>query len=467
MNFEFMKSIDGLNKVYTYCNNAEELAKSMPYNSEFSARKSAETIAKYVYRVAHNEAATYLSFADILRDPIVKKYIGNREVIDAFHFVRKEGNRAVHEDDDISSEEAIEVLADLHFVVGEIACKMQLISDYPEFDENRISVTNVTECLDFDSDALAKEMYEDYVLCTHRFEKAKELLEEYKNPGHLQPGNVDEFEMIEFKHKPRSLKILRTIQMHFWEIAQRVLKMSLEETKPDDMNWRMELSVSGKKSYCTDNSMDALQGMLYDLDEAEGFTITNYYSGPSLDRWFTIENIDNVDISDALYDNCTYRGFEFLYAHNLGKVCKYINGECIDYKKDYSTDIIFKEFGEDWWTWDASLVIEFDFEKFGDIITALHEAVRRHVPAEELQYCECNWEGEEAEHEIILDGLNWCPKNLGEVQAFLDEVNLIIEPIKDECEYKFNATWYMTKAPFAIAELKRIGGEFKIVGTVL
>jgi hypothetical protein len=37
------------------------------------------------------------------------------------------------------------------------------------------------------------------------------LLEEYKNPGHLQPGNVDEFEMIEFKHKPRSLKILRTI----------------------------------------------------------------------------------------------------------------------------------------------------------------------------------------------------------------------------------------------------------------
>jgi hypothetical protein len=72
--------------------------------------------------------------------------------------------------------------------------------------------------------------------------------------------------------------------MHFWEIAQRVLKMSLEETKPDDMNWRMELSVSGKKSYCTDNSMDALQRMLYDLDEAEGFTITNYYSGPSLDR---------------------------------------------------------------------------------------------------------------------------------------------------------------------------------------
>ena len=53
MNFEFIKNLEGLNMAYAACENAEELAKSMPDLSMIASRKSAEVIAKFIYLVAH------------------------------------------------------------------------------------------------------------------------------------------------------------------------------------------------------------------------------------------------------------------------------------------------------------------------------------------------------------------------------------------------------------------------------
>ena len=78
---------------------------------------------------AHNQEMENLSFADILSDITVRRFVNSRDIMDAFHFIRKSGNRAVHGDEQESVDDAIAVLQDLHYVAGETACMLGLIDD--------------------------------------------------------------------------------------------------------------------------------------------------------------------------------------------------------------------------------------------------------------------------------------------------------------------------------------------------
>lgn len=126
MNFDFLKGLQGLGYIYENCTNAEKLAMTMPVQSVFTSRKSAEQLAKFIYIAAHNQVMDGLSFADILADRAVRDYV-TRDVLNAFHYIRKNGNRAVHGNDDETPEEAVKVLEDLHFVAGETAYMLEYL----------------------------------------------------------------------------------------------------------------------------------------------------------------------------------------------------------------------------------------------------------------------------------------------------------------------------------------------------
>ena len=96
MNFDFLKNSRELGYVYENCSNAEKLALTMPVQSIFTSRKSAELLAKLIYMAAHNRKMEELTFADILSDKTVRDFVRSRDIMDAFHFIRKIGNRAVH-----------------------------------------------------------------------------------------------------------------------------------------------------------------------------------------------------------------------------------------------------------------------------------------------------------------------------------------------------------------------------------
>ena len=152
MNFDFLKDLRGLGYVYENCSNAEKLAMTMPVQSVFTSRKSAELLAKFIYMAAHNQEMENLTFADILADMTVRKFINSRDVMDAFHYIRKSGNKAVHSDDEETSEDAIAVLQDLHYVAGETACMLGLIDDYPMFENHIASFPEVKYSVDEDID---------------------------------------------------------------------------------------------------------------------------------------------------------------------------------------------------------------------------------------------------------------------------------------------------------------------------
>ena len=226
MNFDFLKDIHELGNVYENCNNAEKLAMTMPVQSVFTARKSAEMLAKFIYLTAHNEQIGSLKFADILSDPVVREFIHNRHVMNAFHFIRKSGNRAVHEDDEESPEDAIDVLEDLHFVVGETACMLGLIDSYPEFEEHIATFPDAQYVDEKDINQKAREMFLAYI------EKYDALLErdkylEMKDYNWLIysiDGNVVMHEYLAFKAKPNQRDVIDFLQNYL----KTLLRLSIE-----------------------------------------------------------------------------------------------------------------------------------------------------------------------------------------------------------------------------------------------
>ena len=163
MNFEFLRDLRGLGNIYENCSNAEKLAKTMPVQSVFTSRKSAELLAKFIYMAAHNQEMEGLTFADILSDSTVRSFVGSRRVMDAFHSIRKSGNRAVHSESEETFKDALSVLEDLHYVAGETALKLDLIKSYPEF-ESRIDTYPEAVYIDQeDIDQKAREMFLSFI----------------------------------------------------------------------------------------------------------------------------------------------------------------------------------------------------------------------------------------------------------------------------------------------------------------
>ena len=131
MNFNYLKKFPNLRKLTSFCNDAEQLVYSRPYLSGMSARQALEYLVKLVY-AAKVAPLDGLTMFDMLDDQRFIDWLGDSYVLNTIHYVRKMGNAAVHQGD-LTSSEALSVLENLHFLVGEIMILFGVVEDYPEY----------------------------------------------------------------------------------------------------------------------------------------------------------------------------------------------------------------------------------------------------------------------------------------------------------------------------------------------
>ena len=131
MNFAYLKNAPDFAQLYTYCCEAEDFALSKPNISVTSARKAMEFIVKMIYSAVGGDIQGKTVFA-MSTDYAFTSYLNDQILLNSIHFIRKMGNVAVH-DGTLTSDEALKVLEELHFLVGEVCMLWQLIPDYPEF----------------------------------------------------------------------------------------------------------------------------------------------------------------------------------------------------------------------------------------------------------------------------------------------------------------------------------------------
>ena len=464
MNFEFLKGLNALEKLYKPCKDAEELAISYPYMSMIASRKSAELLAKLIYIAAHYFAAEELSFVDILRDEKVQQFISNRNVMRAFHHIRKSGNEAVHgEDLNFGKDQAIDLLEELHYIAGETATRLHLIHSYPVFDAKLKENPNATFVYDEQIGKQAQQLFLEYVREHNYQEYAKHFVEfDWSNKAHrdfYMHGVVDMHEFLEFKHRPNYQSTLEYLQQYLIFLDDMASERSSPDphTSPEDcVRGSITICIDGNIIYkgncegCTGNNI------LGKLTEAQSFSFDCYMFGnlraihdlPGSNCEKDAINEDELWQGRGLSDflESIRRREQFIYKMILyypdddnQVIVDYIrNGKTIDVPLICKADFPHKLSSHDWYCDMRAMYIDFDRLAYSDILEKLHDAVSKFLPEDELPYVQELWEDEEEDPCWLLSGNCISSKDLSEIVAFIDRFNTIVEPVAHECTVYFN-----------------------------
>lgn len=484
MNFDFLKNTRELGYVYENCSNAEKLAMTMPVQSIFTSRKSAELLAKLIYMAAHNQQMGEMTFADILADRVVRDFIRSRDIMDAFHFIRKNGNRAVHEDTQWDVDDALDVLQDLHYITGETACMLGLIQDYPQFDDN---IGAYPDAKYDEDDRIAEKAQEMFCAYLEEHNAAVER-EKYDTPSldelisYSITGDIIMHERLTFERKPKQKAVVEYIQKYF----AHLLRLSIARSADNDPEIRhpvvlrcvLELS-DGK--IVTTNDMDAfLDAMSVKLPVTDGFSLDISCSG-IVRELFSFADADGNGEPNLLEQDSIWTGAGMLdmmefykrrerFDYKLAifypdsgeyRYEKVLNGQTVDLDSKMTADIVTAEVDGEWNSEFLDIVANFDFEKHPRIMEQLHACVRQHIPKSELEYCEETWE--DGEPGILLSSIQWNTCNLHDVQIFLDEINEILAPIADTVDADSYGHWEIP-SEFALAKCQWTGTKFELVG---
>ena len=132
MNFNFIQPFTDFKQLYTYCSNAEKYV-STDYNiSVGQARSATEYIIKFIYNANVGSLDGKTTY-EMMTEQAFVDYINDDSYIDCLHYLRKMGNCAIH-DGNINEQEAMDVLETLQYVVGEFFIMLELVDDYPVFE---------------------------------------------------------------------------------------------------------------------------------------------------------------------------------------------------------------------------------------------------------------------------------------------------------------------------------------------
>lgn len=472
MNFDFLKDLCGLGIVYKQCADAEELVKSKPYLSLAAARKSAELLAQFVYMAAHTAALPRLSFVDILADDQVRDFINDRYVMDAFHFIRKNGNIAVHGNQETDPNIALSVLQNLHFVAGEIAKDLDLISSYPDFDDNIIDNPLAT----FDDDMIIPEdviqIFSEYIQQNGINEKRKLAQLNLDNPAHMLyvlQGRVEMHEYIQFNNKPYYQTTLEYIQHYIAYLKNMEFQRKNNSDLLDAVLTNITITINDSIVYKNDDP-EALRVSLNQLSQAKNFSIDCYVCG-NLRSFYADpddeESPNYIDLNDLWQgrgmsdqlealkrkERFIYKGcFHYLDDNNRTEFAYIHNGKSYDIEDLCKCNFASEDKNCEFFGNIISMYADFDHAAYPDIVKQLRDAARSYLTAietnierktihsgiytrMEVNQVEELWEEEDEEGiaGYLLNGNSFVDADLSKSKQFADQVNQILLPIADKC----------------------------------
>ena len=145
MNFDYIKEINNLNDLYSFCKDAESFVLSRPDLSAGQSRKSLEYLVKLVYQLRNGTVPQRSSLFELVSSEDFTNFINDSSMINALHYIRKVGNIAIH-NEEVSQKEALLSLKQLHIFTGELLIKLGLVKSYPLFDESLLVKTTKQPC---------------------------------------------------------------------------------------------------------------------------------------------------------------------------------------------------------------------------------------------------------------------------------------------------------------------------------
>jgi len=134
-NFDYLKDIEPLKDLYTFCNAAEDSQQTNHDVCALNCRRALEWIVKTIYKLKHVKIEARTSLLELICGEPFMQFVGNDDrMMMAIHYVRKIGNKAAH-DGGVKKRESFFSLVNLYHVVGGILLKLRVLDALAPFDK--------------------------------------------------------------------------------------------------------------------------------------------------------------------------------------------------------------------------------------------------------------------------------------------------------------------------------------------
>lgn len=139
LNFDIIKGIPGFTNIYNASREAEANQWVNPARSATCARMSMENMVKVIYYLKGWEKGKRETLFELLTREEFVSYINCGELISGIHYIRKVGNKALHDAlSDVTRKESLFSVVNLYHFVGSVMQQLGLIETFDRFDETLI-----------------------------------------------------------------------------------------------------------------------------------------------------------------------------------------------------------------------------------------------------------------------------------------------------------------------------------------
>lgn len=300
-------------------------------------------------------------------------------------------------------------------------------------------------------------------------------------------GEAELHEYLRFEQPPRSRGLLRLLRIYLGGLLRRHLLTQGGGTE-DTLVVHLVLTLDGMESFTSDNPREFFIGLqmlhkasAFSVDvtcsgacgdflvsrelDAQGEVLSEMYLGKEETRWqgFGLCNY----LMDELEERFTYKLALYHPDSGESKFIKLVDGVGQAIEEELSPDILLEDVSG-WSNRGFSLFAVFDFEAYPQVREELLAFARTHLSREEFaelkeekDFYAANPEAD-APGAIVINARR-SVENLGEMQAYLDEINEILAPVLSCARLDADGFWE-NKAAFAYARIDCTEAGFRIVG---
>ena len=136
-NFDYLKDIEPLADLYSFCNAAEETQQTDYDNCASNCRKALEWMTKTIYKLKHVEISERANLYELTTGKPFLDLVNDEQLLMKTHYIRKVGNTAVHAGG-VTKREAFFTLLNTYDLIGSILLQLGVLKSLAPFDKELI-----------------------------------------------------------------------------------------------------------------------------------------------------------------------------------------------------------------------------------------------------------------------------------------------------------------------------------------
>ena len=143
-NFDYLREIEPLHDLYTFCQGAETTMESDYDTCALHCRRGLEWLVKAIYTLKHVDIGARTSLYELMSGAPFVEFLDDDRLMSAAHYIRKVGNAAAHPGEKVKGSQAFFCLLNLYNLVGGTLLKLRVVETLAPFNKDLIPKSSIS-----------------------------------------------------------------------------------------------------------------------------------------------------------------------------------------------------------------------------------------------------------------------------------------------------------------------------------